>query len=99
MNKSEYSVAVVGATGLVGETLLKVLEERDFPVSEIHALASTRSLGKAVEFKGRTVHVQDLETFDFSKTDIGLFSPAAEVSRVYAPKAAEAGCVVIDNTS
>jgi aspartate-semialdehyde dehydrogenase len=99
VKKSEYSVAVVGATGLVGETLLKVLEERKFPISEIHALASTRSLGKGVEFKGRTIHVQDLETFDFSKTDIGLFSPGGEVSRVYAPKAAAAGCVVIDNTS
>jgi aspartate-semialdehyde dehydrogenase len=99
MKKSEYSVAVVGATGLVGETVLKVLAERNFPVSEIHALASTRSLGKGVEFKGRTIHVQDLETFDFGTTDIGLFSAGGEVSRVYAPKAAAAGCVVIDNTS
>jgi aspartate-semialdehyde dehydrogenase len=99
VKKSEYSVAVVGATGLVGETLLKVLAERNFPISEIYALASTRSRGKGVEFKGRTLHVQDLETFDFGKTDIALFSPGGEVSRVYAPQAAAAGCVVIDNTS
>jgi len=97
--KSEFSVAVAGATGLVGETMLQVLEERNFPVSELYALASNRSLGKSVSFKGRSVHVQELESFDFSKADIGLFSPGAEVSRVYAPKAAAAGCVVIDNTS
>ena len=99
MKKSEFSVAIVGATGLVGETLLQVLDERNFPVSQVYALASSRSLGKAVEFKGRTVHVQDLEGFDFSQVDIGLFSPGAEVSRIYAPKAAAAGCIVIDNTS
>jgi aspartate-semialdehyde dehydrogenase len=98
-NKSEVSVAVVGATGLVGETLLQVLEERNFPISQLYALASNRSLGRSVSFKGRSVHVQELEGFDFSKADIGLFSPGGEVSRVYAPKAAAAGCVVIDNTS
>jgi aspartate-semialdehyde dehydrogenase len=97
--KLQFSVAVVGATGLVGETMLQVLEERNFPISELYALASNRSLGKSVSFKGRSVHVQELEGFDFSKADIGLFSPGAEVSRVYAPKAAAAGCVVIDNTS
>jgi aspartate-semialdehyde dehydrogenase len=97
--KSEYSVAVVGATGLVGETLIQVLEERKFPVSQLYALASNRSLGKTVSYKGRSVRVEELEGFDFSKADIGLFSPGGEVSRVYAPKAAAAGCVVIDNTS
>jgi aspartate-semialdehyde dehydrogenase len=97
--KSEYSVAVVGATGLVGETLIQVLEERKFPVSQLYALASNRSLGKSVSYKGRSVRVEELEGFDFSKADIGLFSPGGEVSRVYAPKAAAAGCVVIDNTS
>ena len=97
--KSEFSVAVVGATGLVGETMVNVLEERNFPVSELYALASNRSLGKSVSFRGRSIAVQELEGFDFSKADIGLFSPGAEVSRVYAPKAAAAGCVVIDNTS
>src|SRR5258707_5576567 len=79
--------------------MLQVLEERQFPVSELYALASNRSLGKSVSFKGRSVHVQELESFDFSKADIGLFSPGAEVSRVYAPQAAAAGCTVIDNTS
>jgi aspartate-semialdehyde dehydrogenase len=97
--KSEFSVAVVGATGLVGETMITVLEERNFPVSQLHPLASSRSVGKSVQFKGRSVAVQELEGFDFSKVDIGLFSPGAEVSRVYAPKAAAAGCIVIDNTS
>ena len=97
--KSEYSVAVVGATGLVGETLIQVLEERKFPVSQLYALASNRSLGKSVSYKGRSVRVEELEGFDFSKADIGLFSPGGEVSRVYAPKAAAAGCIVIDNTS
>jgi len=97
--KSQFSVAVVGATGLVGETMLQVLDERDFPVSEIYALASNRSLGRSVSFKGRSIPVRELEGFDFSKADIGLFSPGGEVSRVYAPKAAAAGCIVIDNTS
>jgi aspartate-semialdehyde dehydrogenase len=97
--KSEFSVAVVGATGLVGETMIQVLEERKFPVAELYALASNRSLGKSVTFKGRSVKVQELESFDFSKADIGLFSPGAEVSRIFAPKAAAAGCIVIDNTS
>ena len=97
--KSEFSVAVVGATGLVGETMIQVLEERDFPVSELYALASNRSLGKSVSFKGRKIPVRELEGFDFSKADIGLFSPGGEVSRIYAPKAAAAGCIVIDNTS
>jgi aspartate-semialdehyde dehydrogenase len=97
--KSEFSVAVAGATGLVRETMIQVLEERKFPVSQLYALASNRSLGKSVSFKGRSLPVQELEGFDFSKVDIGLFSPGAEVSRVYAPLAAAAGCVVIDNTS
>jgi aspartate-semialdehyde dehydrogenase len=98
-SKSEFAVAVVGATGLVGETMVNVLEERNFPVSELYPLASNRSLGKSVTFRGRSIPVQELEGFDFSKVDIGLFSPGAEVSRTYAPKAAAAGCVVIDNTS
>jgi len=95
----EFRVAVVGATGLVGETMIQVLEERNFPVSELHLLASNRSLGKRVDFKGCSLPVQELAGFDFSKADIGLFSPGAAVSREYAPKAAAAGCIVIDNTS
>jgi len=94
-----FSVAVVGATGLVGDTMIKVLEERDFPVSELYPLASNRSLGKTVEFRGKKYPVDDLADFDFSKADIGLFSAGGEVSREFAPKAAAAGCIVIDNTS
>ncbi len=95
----QFNVAVVGATGLVGETMIRVLEERDFPVAELYPLASQRSIGKSVQFRGRNYAVDDLATFDFSRAQIGLFSPGAEVSRVYAPKAAAAGCIVIDNTS
>lgn len=94
-----YNVAVLGATGAVGETMLSILAERDFPVGEVYALASGRSAGKQVEFKGGYLTVQDVESFDFSKAQIGLFSPGASVSEIYAPKAAAAGCVVIDNTS
>jgi len=94
-----YNVAVVGATGAVGETLLAILEEREFPVANLHAVASRRSAGAEIEFRGKTVVVEVLEDFDFEGVDIGLFSPGASVSAVYAPKAVAAGCVVIDNTS
>jgi aspartate-semialdehyde dehydrogenase len=95
----KYNVAVVGATGAVGETMLEILAQRNFPVGEVYALASANSAGKRVEFNGGFLVVQDLATFDFSKVQIGLFSPGASVSEIYAPKAAAAGCVVIDNTS
>jgi len=95
----QWKVAVLGATGLVGDTMIKVLEERKFPVAELFPLASNRSLGKSVEFNGKKVPVIDVETFDFANADIGLFSAGGEISRLYAPKAAAAGCVVIDNTS
>ena len=94
-----YNIAVVGATGAVGETMLSILEERNFPVGEVYALASANSVGKRLPFKGGTLKVEDLATFDFSKVQIGLFSPGASVSEIYAPIAAAAGCVVIDNTS
>jgi aspartate-semialdehyde dehydrogenase len=94
-----YNVAVVGATGAVGEAMLAILEERNFPVGEVYALASSNSAGKRIPFKGGSLKVEDLATFDFSKAQIGLFSPGASVSEVYAPKAAAAGCIVIDNTS
>jgi aspartate-semialdehyde dehydrogenase len=94
-----FKVAVVGATGLVGESMINILAERNFPVSELHPLASNRSLGKSVQFRGRAVAVEELDSFDFSRADIGLFSAGAEVSAEYAPKAAAAGCIVIDNTS
>jgi len=94
-----YNVAVVGATGAVGETMLAILEERNFPVDNVYALASSNSVGKRIAFKGGSLKVEDLATFDFAKADIGLFSPGASVSEIYAPIAAAAGCVVIDNTS
>ncbi len=94
-----YDVAVVGATGAVGETMLSILAERNFPVGNIYALASSRSAGKKVEFAGKMLTVEDLDSFDFSKVQIGLFSAGGSVSKIYAPRAAEAGCVVIDNTS
>ncbi|HWL63818.1 MAG TPA: aspartate-semialdehyde dehydrogenase [Steroidobacteraceae bacterium] len=94
-----WRVAVLGATGLVGDTMISVLEERDFPVSELFPLASNRSLGKTVQLKGKSYPVLDVETFDFSRAQIGLFSAGAEVSAKYAPIAGAAGCVVIDNTS
>jgi aspartate-semialdehyde dehydrogenase len=94
-----FDVAVVGATGAVGETMLSILAERKFPVGEVYALASSRSAGKKVEFGDKLLTVQDLADFDFSKVQIGLFSAGASISEVYAPKAAAAGCVVIDNTS
>jgi len=94
-----YNVAVVGATGAVGEAMLEILAERDFPVGEVYALASARSEGEKIRFKNRTLVVQNLAKFDFKKAQIGLFSAGASVSAKYAPLAAEAGCVVIDNTS
>lgn len=94
-----YDVAVAGATGNVGREMLKILEERDFPVGKVYPLASSRSAGKTVPFKNGELKVRDLAEFDFSKVEIGLFSPGAKVSSVYAPKAAAAGCVVVDNTS
>ena len=99
MSERTFDVAVVGATGAVGESMLEILHERGFPVGEVHALASERSAGKRVAFGNRQLVVKDLATFDFSTVRIGLFSPGASVSQVYAPKAAAAGCVVVDNTS
>lgn len=99
MKKKTYNVVVLGATGAVGETMLRILEERQFPVDNIYLLASVHSVGEPVLFKNRPVLIEAAETFDFSKADIGLFSAGGSVSKIYAPKAAAAGCVVIDNTS
>jgi len=96
---AKFDVAVVGATGAVGETMLEILEQRDFPVNKVYPLASERSAGKRVAFKGGNLTVQDLAGFDFSKVQIGLFSAGASLSAKFAPLAAQAGCVVIDNTS
>jgi len=95
----KYNVAVVGATGAVGRTMLSILEQRKFPVDNLYLLASERSAGETIAFKNKQYTVENLADFDFSKADIGLFSPGASVSAIYAPKAGEAGCVVIDNTS
>ena len=99
MTKKKYDVAIVGATGAVGETMLSILEQRNFPVGEVYALASSRSAGKRIQFKGKHIVIEDLELFDFTKVQIGLFSPGATVSAIHVPRAAKAGCVVIDNTS
>lgn len=94
-----YNVAVVGATGAVGETLISILEERNFPVGELFPLASERSAGSKLMFRGRPVTVQNLADFDFSQVEIGLFSAGGDISDQYAEKAGRAGCIVIDNTS
>jgi aspartate-semialdehyde dehydrogenase len=95
-----FRVAVVGATGAVGREIIKTLSERRFPVSDIVALASARSVGQQISFGDKTVlTVRNVDTFDFAHTDIGLFSPGATVSAIHAPRAAAAGCIVIDNTS
>jgi aspartate-semialdehyde dehydrogenase len=99
LDNKTYNVAVVGATGVVGETMLSLLEQREFPVNQIYPLASSRSAGKRIQFNGRSVVIGDLAEFDFSQAQIGLFSAGADISEVYAPKAGTAGCVVIDNTS
>lgn len=95
----EYRVAIVGATGAVGQAMLEILEQRNFPVSELTLLASERSEGKRYAFHGKNVTVQRLDQFDFTGVDIGLFSAGGSLSETYAPIAADAGCVVIDNTS
>src|SRR6056297_1969899 len=94
-----YKVAIAGATGNVGREMLNILAERQFPVDEIAALASRRSLGTEVSFGDKTLKTQDLDTFDFTGWDIALFAIGSDATKTYAPKAAAAGCVVIDNSS
>ncbi len=96
---SAFNIAVVGATGAVGEAMLSILEARKFPIDKLFLLASARSAGKTLSFKNKSYYVEDLQNFDFSKVHIALFSAGAEVSMRFAPIAAEAGCLVIDNTS
>ncbi len=93
------NIAVVGATGVVGETMLDILAERKFPAETVHALASERSVGRLVDYGQRSLAVDDLAGFDFSQTDIALFSAGGSIAREYGPRAAEAGCIVIDNSS
>ena len=92
-------VAIVGATGLVGEALLAILQQRSFPISELTLLASERSAGQTIDFNGKEYKVELLDNFDFKSIGFSFFSAGAAVSRVFAPKAANAGSVVIDNTS
>ncbi len=94
-----YRVAVAGATGAVGREILDILAERKFPADEVIPLASERSEGDAVEFGRKSLTVKNLATYDFKGVDLGLFSPGAKVSAIHAPRAAAAGCIVIDNTS
>jgi aspartate-semialdehyde dehydrogenase len=96
---NKVNVAVVGATGAVGRTIINILEQRKFPVDNLYLLASERSAGEKIPFNNKEYVVENLADFDFSKAQIGLFSPGASVSAEYAPKAGAAGCVVIDNTS
>lgn len=94
-----FDVAVVGATGAVGQAIMEILVQRDFPVSRVYPLASERSVGEELDFGCNKVIVENLADFDFSKVDIGLFSAGAKISAEYAPKAAATGCVIVDNTS
>ena len=95
----QYKVAVLGATGAVGETILSILAARQFPVKELFPLASTRSAGEVIDFNNKPVRVLNADDFDFRQADIALFSAGGAVSQRFAPIATEAGCVVIDNTS
>ena len=94
-----YKVAVVGATGNVGREMLAILEERQFPVDEVHAIASRKSMGVEVSFGDKTLKCQDLEQFDFSKVDFCLMSAGSGVSKDWSPKIGATGCIVIDNSS
>ena len=94
-----YKVAVVGATGNVGREILNILAERHFPIDKIVALASRRSLGTELSFGDEILSTKDLEQFDFSSWDIALFAVGSEATKLHAPRAAKAGCVVIDNSS
>jgi len=94
-----YRVVVVGATGNVGREMLNILAERQFPADEVAVLASRKSLATEVSYGDKTLKTQDLDTFDFTGWDMALFAVGSDATKVYAPKAAKAGCVVIDNSS
>lgn len=97
--QKKINIAIVGATGAVGQVMLKILAERQFPIANLYLLASTHSAGKIIDYQGMEHVIIDLADFDFSKVDIALFSAGASVSAEFAPKAAQKGCIVIDNTS
>ena len=95
----KFDVCVLGATGLVGKTIMEILEQRDFPINKLYPLASARSAGEFIEFNGESIEVLDADNFDFSLAQIGFFSAGGATSAKFAPIAGEAGCIVIDNTS
>jgi len=95
----KFDVCVLGATGLVGKTIIEILEERDFPINKLYPLASARSAGEFIDFNGESIEVLDADHFDWSQAQIGFFSAGGDISAKYAPIAGEAGCIVIDNTS
>jgi aspartate-semialdehyde dehydrogenase len=95
----KFDVCVLGATGLVGKTIIEILEERNFPINKLYPLASSRSAGEIIEFNGESIEVQDADNFDWSQAQIGFFSAGGAISAKYAPIAADDGCIVIDNTS
>jgi len=95
----KFDVCVLGATGLVGKTIIEILEQRDFPINKLYPLASARSAGQFIDFKGESIEVLDADNFDFSQAQIGFFSAGGATSAKFAPIAGEAGCIVIDNTS
>ena len=99
VKKDNYNVAVAGATGAVGRKMLEILEERKFPVATLKALASAKSVGQTLAFKGNPVTVEELKESSFEGVDIALFSAGASVSRQFAPSAVKSGCIVIDNSS
>ena len=95
----KFDVCVLGATGLVGKTIMEILEQRDFPINKLYPLASARSAGEFIEFNGESIEVLDADHFDFSQAQIGFFSAGGATSAKFAPIAGDAGCIVIDNTS
>src|SRR6185437_13023383 len=95
----KINVAICGATGMVGSAILSILEERNFPVNHLYLLASKRSAGESREFNGKMIQVMDLETFDFSQTNLCFFCVSNDIAAIFAPKAAEMGNMVIDKSS
>ena len=95
----KFNIVIAGATGNVGREIIQILEQKNFPIDNLYLLASSRSKGQKIEFHGEELIVEDLSEFDFSRAQIGLFSPGGKVSAEFAPKAAKAGCIVIDNSS
>lgn len=95
----KFDVCILGATGLVGKTIMEILEERDFPINKLYPLASARSAGEFIEFNGESIEVLDADHFDWSQAQIGFFSAGGATSAKFAPLAGDAGCIVIDNTS